>query len=410
MIMDGIFPVDIGPQYEGEVIRKADLHVEFGGPNIAHKFELLRIRDMDSVENEKIEVIGPDIKDMTEGASYPLALIIDVAGERLEEDMAPVMERRMHLYGNYIEGFYHMNQRDDVWMRLSKEAYGKELNSLKEIGKILMFLYTSELGVIEKIAITFVTDEKKVEELLTNAREVYKARDLRARGLKDEDVEEFYSCALCQSFAPTHICIVTPERTANCGAISWFDGKAAYKLDPEGPVQRVIKGECLDPVRGEYTGSNELAAEKSMGSYTRVYLHSALGYPHTSCGCFQAICFYIPEADAFGIVNRDFPGDTVIGTSFSTMAGEASGGHQVEGYLGLALEYLRSPKFIRAEGGWKRIVWAPQIIKQMFKDACPQDVFDKIATEEDARNVDDLVEFLNRVGHPWIMGEVELPA
>ncbi len=124
----------------------------------------------------------------------------------------------------------------------AKRPSAKGLNSLKEIGKILMFLYTSELDVIEKIAITFVTDEKKVAELLPGAREVYKARDMRARGLKEEDVEEFYSCALCQSFAPTHICIVTPERIANCGAISWFDGKAAYKLDPEGPVQRIAKG------------------------------------------------------------------------------------------------------------------------------------------------------------------------
>jgi acetyl-CoA decarbonylase/synthase, CODH/ACS complex subunit beta len=407
--MEGVFPVDIGPQYEGEVIRKADLYVEFGGPKAAAKFELLTIKEPDAVENEKIEVIGPDIKDMTEGASYPLALMIDVAGARLEKDMEPVMERRMHLYGNYIEGLYHMNQRDDIWIRLNKEAFGKGLNSLKEIGKMLMFLYTSELDVIEKIAITFVTDEKKVAELLPAAREVYKARDMRARGLKEEDVEEFYSCALCQSFAPTHICIVTPERIANCGAISWFDGKAAYKLDPEGPVQKIPKGECLDPVHVEYSGCNELAAEKSMGNYTRVYLHSAFGYPHTSCGCFQAICFYIPEADAFGIVNRDFPGETVSGTSFSTMAGEASGGHQVEGYVGMALEYLRSPKFLQAEGGWKRIVWMPQTIKQMYKDACPEGVFDKIASEEDATNTDQLIEFLNKVGHPWTKGEVELP-
>ena len=407
--MEGVFPVDIGPQYEGEVVRKADLYVEFGGPNVSNKFELLTIKGLEEVENEKIEVIGPDISDLKEGGSYPLALMINIAGTRLEKDMEPVLERRMHLYGNYIEGLYHMNQRDDVWMRLNKDSYAKGLNSLVEIGKILIFLYTSELDVIEKISVTFITDEKKIAEFLPGAREVYAARDKRARGLKEENVEEFYTCALCQSFAPTHICIVTPERIANCGAISWFDGKAAYKLDPEGPVQEVKKGECLDPVRGEYAGCNQVAAEKSMGSYTRVYLHSAFAYPHTSCGCFQAICFYIPEVDALGIVHRDFAGETVVGTSFSTMAGEASGGRQIEGYLGLALEYLRSPKFLQAEGGWKRIVWMPQIIKDLYKDACPEDLFDKIATENDAKNTDELVEFLNRAGHPWLKGEVELP-
>jgi len=407
--MAGIFPVDVGPQYEGEVIRKADLYVEFGGPQVKSKFELVTLKGIDEVENEKIEVIGPDIKDMTEGGSYPLALMIDVAGEKLEKDMEPVLERRMHLYANYIEGFYHMNQRDDVWMRLNKDSFNKGLNSFEEIGKILIFLYTSEIDIIEKITITFVTDEKKVEELLADAKKIYDERDEKARGLKEEDVEEFYSCALCQSFAPTHICAITPERIANCGAINWFDGKAAYKLDPEGPVQEVKKGECLDPIRGEYTGANQLAAEKSMGAYTRVYLHSAFEYPHTSCGCFQAIWFYIPEVDAFGLVHRDFVGPSVAGVPFSTMAADTSGGRQVEGFLGLAMEYLRSAKFLQADGGIRRCVWMPKEIKERYKDAIPEDLYDKIATEEDAKNVDELMAFLDKVGHPWVKGEVELP-
>lgn len=407
--MAGIFPVDVGPQYEGEVVRKADLHVEFGGPEVKAKFELVTLKGIDEVEDQKIEVIGPDIGEMEEGSCHPLALMIEVAGAELEKDMEPVFERRLHLYTNYIEGFYHMNQRDEIWIRLNKDSFGKGLNSLEVIGQILMFLYTSELDVIEKISITFVTDEKKVAELLPKAQEVYRARDERARGMKDEDVEEFYSCALCQSFAPTHICIATPERIANCGAISWFDGRAAYKLDPEGPVQEVKKGECLDPIRGEYSGCNTLGAEKSMGAYNRVYLHSAFEYPHTSCGCFQAIWFYIPEVDAFGLVHRDFAGETVVGTSFSTMAADTSGGRQVEGFLGLALEYLRSPKFLQADGGLRRLVWMPKEIKERYKDAIPEDLYDKIATEEDAKNTDELVEFLDRVGHPWVKGEVELP-
>jgi acetyl-CoA decarbonylase/synthase complex subunit beta len=407
--MAGMFPVDVGPQYEGEVIRKGDMYVEFGGPQAKAKFELVTLKNPDEVEDQKIEVIGPDIKDLKEGGSYPIGLLINVAGAKLEKDMEPVFERRMHLYANYIEGFYHMNQRDEVWMRLSKDSMAKGLNSFEAIGQILMFLYTSELDVIEKISITFVTEEKKVEELLVNAREVYKARDERARGLKEEDVEEFYSCALCQSFAPTHICIATPERIANCGAISWFDGRAAYKLDPEGPVQEVKKGECLDPIRGEYVGCNQLGAIKSMGAYDRVFLHSAFEHPHTSCGCFQAIWFYIPEADAFGIVHRDFAGNTVVGVPFSTMAADTSGGRQVEGFLGMALEYLRSPKFLIADGGIRRCVWMPKEIKERYKEVIPADVYDKIATEEDVKNTDELVAFLDKVGHPWVKGEVQLP-
>jgi acetyl-CoA decarbonylase/synthase complex subunit beta len=408
-MVEGTFPVDIGPQYEGEVIRKADTRVELGGPNIKTKFELVSIRKAGDITHEKVEIIGPDLSDMAEGSSQPIALLVEVAGDRLERDIEPVLERRLHLYLNYIEGFYHMNQRQDVWMRLNTASYNKGLRSLKTLGEILFFLYTSEIEIIEKIQITFVTDPKKVEELLPNAVSVYRARDEKIRGLREADVQEFYSCALCQSFAPTHICCITPERIANCGAINWFDGKAAYQMDPEGPIQAVPKGEIIDPVRGEYSGGDRLAREKSMGAYDKVFLHSAFGYPHTSCGCFQAICFYIPEVDAFGIVNRDFEGDTVSGASFTTMAGDTSGGRQVEGFLGIALEYLRSPSFLKADGGWYRIVWMPRVIQEMYRDACPMDLQDKIASENDVASVEELAAFLDRAGHPWVKGEVKLP-
>jgi acetyl-CoA decarbonylase/synthase complex subunit beta len=403
------FHVDIGPQYEGETVRKEDMYVEFGGPKIKSKFELVTLKSPEEVEHEKVTIIGPDIKDMQEGSSHPLAILIDIAGEQLEKDMEPVIERRMHMYANYIEGLYHMNQRNDIWVRLNKSSVKKGLNSLEEIGQILIFLYTSELSTIEKISITFVTDEKKVDELLAEALKVYTARDERVRGLKEEDVDVFYGCVLCQSFAPTHCCVITPERIANCGAINWFDGKAAYKLDPEGPIFQVEKGELVDPVRGEYTGLNKVVAERSLGEYDRVYLHSAFEHPHTSCGCFQAIFFYIPEVDAFGLVHRDFVGPTVIGAPFSRMAGVTSGGRQVEGSCGMALELLRSPKFFQADGGIRRLVWMPKDIKERYKDVIPADVYDKIATEENAKTADELVQFLEKVGHPWIKGEVELP-
>jgi acetyl-CoA decarbonylase/synthase, CODH/ACS complex subunit beta len=405
----GDFHVDMGPQYEGETVRKEDLHVEFGGPKTRNKFELVTLKNPDEVEHEKVEVIGPDIMDMKEGGGSPLAILIDIAGKDLEKDMEPVIERRIHLYANYIEGLYHMNQRQDIWIRLNKSSFKKGLNSLKEIGEMLIFLYTSELPAIEKISITFVTDEKKVAELFPKALKIYEARDERIRGMKEEDVDTFYGCVLCQSFAPTHVCVITPERVANCGAINWFDGRAAYKLDPEGPVFAVAKGDVIDPVKGEYSGVNENSVQRSLGEYSQVYLHSAFEHPHTSCGCFQAICFYIPEVDAFGIVHRDFVGPTIMGESFSRMAGVASGGKQIEGSLGIALEYLRSPKFIRADGGFYRIAWLPKEIKERYKEVIPADLYDKIATQDDVKNAAELVAFLEKVGHPWVKGEVELP-
>ncbi len=414
--MEGEFHVDIGPQYEGEVIRKEGLFIEFGGPKVAHKFELATVKSLDEIENEKVEVIGPDIGDLAPydeekgGGSYPIAVLVDVAGGELDKDAEAIIERRIHMFTNMIEGWYHMNQRQDVWMRMNKEAHGKGFTSLRELAEIYILLYTSEMPIIESIQVTIITDEKKIEELLPHALEVYAARDERARAIKDEDVDTFYGCTLCQSFAPTHISIIAPNRIANCGAINWFDGRAAAKIDPEGPIFAIPKGELLDAVKGEYSGVNAIEAEKSLGNYDRVYLYSAFEHPHTSCGCFEAIVYYIPETDAFGVVHREYKGETVVGETFSHMAGETSGGKQIEGRLGTGLEQLRSPKFIQADGGLARIVWMPKELKERFKDALEaKGLYDKVATEEDVKNVDELLGFLEKTGHPWLKGEVELP-
>jgi acetyl-CoA decarbonylase/synthase complex subunit beta len=393
-----MYAVDVGPQYEGERIRKSEFHVEFGGPDVSHKGELVTVKGHDEVEHDKITVTGPDIKDFAEGASNPLFIKVEVAGEVLEKDLEAVLERRIHQYINYIEGVFHMAQRYDIWIRIHKNAFKKGLNSFEQVGRILIDLFTAELPVIEKMSIEFVTDPAKVQELLAEAMKVYKERDDKLKGLKDEDVDEFYACVLCQSFAPTHVCVVTPERISLCGAINWFDGRAAVKVDPEGAQFAVPKGNLIDTENISYDTINQVVAERSLGETTQVSLHSALTNPHTSCGCFEAIVFYIPEVDGFGIVSRDFIGTTVTGEPFSTLAGHASGGKQNEGYVGIGVQYLKSPKFLVGDGGYNRVAWMPTSLKEAAAENIPQELMDKIATEKDVSNVDELTEFMQKAG------------
>jgi len=395
-------PVDVGVVYEGERIRKKDMYVELGGPKVDYKFELLRVRSLEEVEDGKIEVIGPDLSELEEGKSYPFGILIEVAGKELEELFEGVMERRIHEYCNYIQGFMHLNQRYDIWLRLSKKSYEKGLNTFKLIGKVLERLFKSEFPMIEKLQITFITKPERVKELYDEALKIYEARDARARGLKDEEVDVFYGCTLCQSFAPTHCCVITPQRYANCGAISWFDGRAAVAIDPKGPIFEIPKGECLDPIKGEYSGANEAVAKKTFGAIKRVWLYTAFGYPHTSCGCFEAAAFYIPEVEGFGIVHRGFKGVTVNGLTFGQIADSTAGGRQVDGFHGLSIEYMRSPKFLQADGGWARVVWLPSELKERVKDFIPAELVDKIATEKEVSNVDELREFLKEKGHPVV--------
>lgn len=394
-------PVDVGIIYEGERIRWPDARVELGGPRVEHKFELVKVRRMEEIEDGKIIIVGPDLKDL-EKKSYPFGIYIEVAGKELEEELEGVIERRIHEYMNYIEGVMHLNQRYDIWIRISKRSFDKGLNSFVYIGKVLQRLFKSELPIIEKIQIAFITDPEKVKEKFKEAMETYEARDAKARGLKDEEVDAFYGCTLCQSFAPTHVCVITPQRYSNCGAISWFDGRAAARVDPKGPIFRIEKGECIDPIRGEYAGVNEMVKRKSGGEITRVWLYTAFGYPHTSCGCFEAVAFYIPEVDGLGIVHRGFAENTPIGLSFSTIADSTAGGRQVDGFHGISIEYMRSPKFLQADGGWERIVWVPETIKERVKDFIPKDLVDKIPTEKDVKNVEELKQFLIMKNHPVV--------
>ncbi|MEM4700439.1 MAG: CO dehydrogenase/CO-methylating acetyl-CoA synthase complex subunit beta [Candidatus Nezhaarchaeales archaeon] len=402
--MEG-FPVDVGPVYEGERIRKEDMYVEFGGPKVEHKCELVLAKDVSEVEDGRVDVVGPDLKEMKEGESYPLAIVIYAAGARVEKDLEPVIERRIHDFTNYIEGMMHLNQRYDIWIRLSKKSFKKGFDTLKWWGVALIKLFKSAMPFIEKMQVTFYTDPAQVREIYEEALEIYKARDARVRGMRDEDVDTFYGCVLCQSFAPQHVCIIPPNRVSLCGAMNWFDARAAASVDPKGPNFAIPKGRCLDPIKGEYEGVNKVVEERSLGANKRFFLYSAFGHPHTSCGCFETIAFYIPEVDGFGVVDRGFKGVTVNGLPFSTMAAQTGGGIQTEGFLGMGLEYYRSPKFLQADGGWCRIVWMSSTLRKRIEDAIPEELRDKIATEAEATDIETLKKFLIERGHPlaaWI--------
>jgi acetyl-CoA decarbonylase/synthase complex subunit beta len=395
------FPFEISPMFEGERVRKDDMYMELAGPK-SKGFELVSAVEIDEIEDDKFTLIGPDISQIDEGSRIPLGMIYRIAGELVEPDLEAIVERRNHDFQNYIHGLMHLNQRYDIWLRISKDAVAKGLNSFEQIAKATMMLFKNEMSFIEKIEAIYITDPKKVEEELTKAKEVYAARDDRTKNLHDEDVPVFYGCTLCQSFAPTSVCVITPDRIALCGAINWFDGRAAAKVDPEGPQFAIEKGECIDELGGEYSGVNERAVALSGGEYSRIKLHSFFEFPHTSCGCFEVVGFYMPEVDGIGWVDRDFSEMAPNGLAFSTMAGQTGGGKQVMGFLGVGINYFRSPKFIAADGGWDRVVWMPKDLKDKILTDIPADIVDKIPTEEDVQDLETLKTFLMDKEHPVV--------
>jgi len=408
-------PVAYGAAFEGERIRKDDLFAEFGGSK-SEAFELLRMRDMDEVEDNKIELVGIDLKDMQEKKAYPLAILVDVAGRKMQKDFEPILERQIHHLINGAEGVMHVSQRDVVWMRVGKKAVDKGFK-LTDIGKILHTKIMNEFpAIVDKVQVTLITDNDKVHELIEVARKEYHERDERVGGLTDDNVDTFYSCTLCQSFAPTHVCIITPQRLGLCGAYNWLDGKASYEINPTGPNQPILKGETLDAENGEWSGINEFLSGASNGAVPRLYAYSMMQNPMTSCGCFEAIVAHLPLMDeetgmiysGFMIVNRDYAGGTPFGMGFSTMAGLVGGGMQNPGMAGIGKYFLGSPKFLSADGGFARVVWMPSELKEQLRGILEAqaersgdpDLLDKIADETNAMTMDEVLAFIKPKNHP----------
>ncbi|MFX0019295.1 MAG: CO dehydrogenase/CO-methylating acetyl-CoA synthase complex subunit beta [Promethearchaeota archaeon] len=403
-------PVDVGPVYEGERIRANQMYVELGGPKIEKHFELVRVKSPKEIKDGQVILHGPDLKDMKEGERYPIGILVEVAGPELEEDLEAVFERRVHEFCNFVNGIMHLNQRYTNWMRISKSAFEKGLNSFNMLGTILIRLYKAELPIIEQAQVTFYTDAKEIEKPYDMAMKIYNKRDERARTIHDEDVDMFYGCVLCQSFAPTHACCITPDRTSLCGSINWFDARAASKVDPKGPLFEVPMGECLNKEAGEYSGINEMIKKRSLGEIERIYLYSGMEYPHTSCGCFEAIDFFIPEVNGHGIVDRNFDGVAINGLPFSAMANQTGGGKQMPGFNGVSIQYIVSPKYQLYDGGIETIVWMPKAVKDRIGELLPQDLLPKIATEEEVQDINQLKDFLKEKGHPVVETWAELEA
>jgi len=407
-------PVRYSSAFEGERVRKEDVALEFGG-KYSTAFEFVEMKNMDEVENGKIEVIGKGIDEVEEGSALPLGIVVYVAGRKMQKDFEPVIERRIHSLINHATGIMHIGQRSIVWLRISKNAK-KSGFKIKHLGTILHTKFLDEFpSIIDKVEIHIYTEEDKVAEFMKHSAELYNERDQRMGEMTDESVDIFYSCTLCQSFAPNHVCIITPERPGLCGAYNWLDGKAAFQISPTGPNQPVEKGEIIDTKIGEWKGVDEFVYKASNNTLERFSAYSLIKYPMTSCGCFECIIAILPGTGGFMIVDRSFLEMTPCGMTFSTLAGVVGGGQQTPGFLGIGLNYIISKKFVSAEGGLKRLVWMPSYVKERFRDKLEKrteelgvpDLVDKIADETICSDLAGLIEFLAKKEHPALkMGEL----
>ncbi|MBW1709831.1 MAG: CO dehydrogenase/CO-methylating acetyl-CoA synthase complex subunit beta [Deltaproteobacteria bacterium] len=400
-------PLSYGPAFEGERIRKDDLYLEIGGGR-TQCVELVQMAEMNDVEDGKIELIGPDIPDMKKGDRLPLAITVQVAGRKFQEDFEPILERQIHHLINYAQGVMHIGQRDISWIRVGEQAVEKGF-TLKHIGTILHAKFHQDFGaVFDKVQVALYTEADKVEEITAKAREIYHTRDARVENMTDETTETYYSCTLCQSFAPNHVCVVSPERTGLCGAYNWMDCKASYEINPTGPNQPIEKGETIDPVLGQWKGVNDFVFQASRQAIDHYNFYSLVNDPMTTCGCCECIAAVLPGCNGVMTVHRDYSGDTPCGMKFSTLAGTIGGGQSSPGFVGHGKYNTTQRKYILGDGGLLRMVWMPKSLKEELREnllkrgeemGCP-DLIDRIADETVGTTEEEIMPFLEEKEHP----------
>ena len=147
-------PVAFAAAFEGEIIRKADMHNEFySGKNPTA--ELVMMRELNEVEDHKITIVGPELADQKELA---LATFVEVAGKKMQADFESVIERKFHAWFNYMEGVMHTGQRNQVRVRVSNGAFENGL-TLKDFAEVLYVMIRDEFdAVVDKCQVTIITD------------------------------------------------------------------------------------------------------------------------------------------------------------------------------------------------------------------------------------------------------------
>jgi acetyl-CoA synthase len=170
----------------------------------------------------------------------------------------------------------------------------------------------------------------------------------------------------------------------------------------------VPKSEVIDPMLGQWKGVNDFVFKASRQKLEKYNAYSIMTDPMTSCGCFECIAAVLPMCNGIMAVNRDFPGMTPCGMKFTTLAGSVGGGSVTPGFVGHSKHYICSKKFIMAEGGIKRLVWMPKMLKEEIMDRLRKrseeigipNLPEMIADETIGTTEEEILPFLTEKNHP----------
>ncbi|MCX7803760.1 MAG: hypothetical protein N3A38_01090 [Planctomycetota bacterium] len=292
---------------------------------------------------------------------------------------------------------------DPPWA-LRGSAAPESLADRMGIGQKILDALAFSLPKLKRVRVTVFSDPEETAAELAAAA-IWDGERRKAAEVEDADPDApAVVCTECRATSREGICILLPERPPACGSKSYRQARLAAlfgadmmpfrrRSDADKPLYRlVVRGQCLDPSRGEWKGINEAAAEVTDGCLSRIYMHSVRDFPHPSCGAFRMLAFWIREVGGIGLMSRSFRGRSPDGRTWEMLA-NAADGKQCPGVSAVSLEYIRSPHFLRGDGGRGNIVWASGDILASIRDVLPPG--SAVADENEAPTTEKLREFLD---------------
>lgn len=330
-----------------------------------------------------------------------VGILVEVADENLTNDLALFVERHALKAVNYLKGV--RAGRSDGLFSIALAAGSAPSDG--EIADAIYWGIRLRLPGLDRIGVTLIYDEIALEREAAAVRAYTELRRRTVESMNETNTELFCVCTECRPFSLGHTCITTPEREPMCATRTYASIKAAALYDSDDvpwkrreerdlPMREIIrKGRLLDAARGEYEGSNDAYARMTDGKLNRVFLHSLRDHPHTSCGCFQTLAFWIPEVAGIGIMLRGSRAVAPGGRTWERLANQA-GGKQTPGITGLSIHYIRSPSFLRGDGGIGNVVWMDSSLYGKISDLFPSG--QRVATEKDVTDTESLRRFVGR--------------
>ena len=317
----------------------------------------------------------PRNNDLTKAGS--IGIMIEIGDKRLDVSTSDYIEKDALRGISTITGLRAEQTKEGEFFLHCAKGVKPEASVIAEV---LQRWIPYEFPYLENIHIRILTgdDVKNVRA----AVEKFRAERQKVIAEESDDtVDYFIYCLECQPFAKDHVCIVTPDRPPMCGRDRLMQKAAALFGVSRHPFKRreleeqeirgtIAVSNAIDAKKGEYLGVNQAIEKLSPSHIKRVQLHGLREFPHTSCGCFGFLVFWIESLRGMGIMERDYQGVAPEGFTWDRLA-NAAGGKQAPGIVGVSRNYMLSKRFMQGEGGLEAVRWVSPKAFEALKDRLP---------------------------------------